>query len=231
MVATTPKEKEPGSHLKPLPTFTKLPAEKRDRIIRVALEEFSAQGYQKTSINTLVKRLGIAKGSIFQYFSDKDSLFLYVFNLSLEQVKDYLRTVRDETADADFFVRIEKTLRAGVRFIKAHPRLYRLYLRALFEPQVPFRNTILLALRQYSQKYLRGLIDDGRRRGELDRDLDADVVAFVLDAVLDRFLQSQCVEYLDGGLGLYQIDELDAERWITHIRLLLQSGLGTDIRS
>ena len=211
--------------MEPLRTFFNLSPTKRDRIIGVALEEFSQHGYLRASINTIVKRLGIAKGSIFQYFGDKQGLFLFVFNMSLDRVKDVIKGVRQETAGADLFDRLEKTLAAGVRFINAHPLLYRLYLRVLFESGIPRRNELLAAIRHYSHEYLSGLIDDARNKGELRNDLDPDVAGFMLDAILDRFLQAQTIEHLDAGLGLYRIDEADAQRWITCIVGLLRNGL------
>ena len=96
--------------LMPKRTFNNLPAGKREAIIRVVLEEFSENGYRKTSINTIVGRLGIAKGSIFQYFQDKEGLFLFIFKRSLEKVKHHLRTVRDQTHDLHLFVRCHATV-------------------------------------------------------------------------------------------------------------------------
>lgn len=211
--------------MEPLPTFTKLPAAKQKKIVHVALQEFSTNGYQKTSINTIVKRLGIAKGSIFQYFCDKESLFQYVLNICLDEVKNYLRAVRDQTTHETLFVRIEKTLRAGAQFVRERPHLYQLYLQMLFESRLPLRKTILLTLRQYSHKYLRGLIDTAAARGELRPGLNSDAVAFFLDAVLDRFLQSQCVEHLDAGLGLFKADPQMTDDWIGQIVEIFRVGL------
>ncbi len=211
----------------PRQTFSNLDPAKQARIIDVATEEFSENGFQQASLNTIVKRLGIAKGSIFQYFKDKQGLFLFVFNISLDRVKATLRDVRDQTADEDFFTRIEKTLDAGTRFIHQHPVVYRLYLRALFESRIPFREDILLSIRRYSHDYLRSLIITGKQRGELRADVDPDMAGFMFDAVLDRFLQAQCIEHLDAGLGLYDISEADARRWITGLVAMLRSGLST----
>ncbi len=49
-------------------TFLNLPETKRRRITDVAVKEFAAQGYAGASINRMIDRLQIAKGSIFQYF-------------------------------------------------------------------------------------------------------------------------------------------------------------------
>lgn len=213
-------------HMTPnwLKTFTNLPEAKQQSILQVALEEFSENGYERTSINTIVKRLGIAKGSIFQYFNDKKGLFVFVFEASLQNVKSYLKAVRDDTSCQDFYARLEQILKAGVRFIDAHPLIYRLYLRVLFESQMPFRQEILLTVRRYSHDFLREIIEAARERGEIRADLDVDITAFTLDALLDRFLQAQCVEHLDGGLGLHGIREPETDRWVAALVDLVRSG-------
>jgi AcrR family transcriptional regulator len=210
-------------------TFNNLPEEKQAAVIRVVLEEFSENGYRKTSINTIVGRLGIAKGSIFQYFKDKEGLFLFILNRSLEKVKHYLRTVRDQTLEQDFFSRLEATLQAGVDFIQHHPRVYRLYLRVMFESQIPYRHEILTSIRGYSLDFLKSLIHTAKARGELRDAIDEEVAAFVLDAVLDRYLQALSINHLDAGLGLSELDADVGRLWIRRIVELLQKGLAVPI--
>ena len=101
------------------PTFHNLPPEKQDRVLSAALGEFSDKGYQQASVNTMVSASGIAKGSIYQYFKDKKSLFLYIFDFAIGMVRRTLLAVKEETRDEDFFVRLEKSLVAGVAFSTA----------------------------------------------------------------------------------------------------------------
>jgi TetR/AcrR family transcriptional regulator len=220
--------KSPGGGATPpcRSTFVNLDREKQDRILRVAVEEFGDKGYARASINAIVRKLGIAKGSIFQYFGDKEGLFRFVFDAATEMVKDYLRTVRDQTADADLFTRLEATLLAGNLFLRKHPVVYRLYLRTLLETQLPCREAALSALRSYSLKYLRSLLDDAAGRGELREGLDIDAAAFLLDAAMDRFLQTRAVPHLDAGLGLYDCSEETARRWIRQLVDALRLGIG-----
>lgn len=63
--------------------FEKIDKEKRDRIIYVALEEFANNEYEKVSINKIIKKADISRGSFYTYFIDKEDLFLYI-------VKDYV---------------------------------------------------------------------------------------------------------------------------------------------
>ena len=60
-------------------TFNNLDKQKQDRIFNAAVREFSEWGYAGASINTMVENLGIAKGSIFQYFGNKEGLLTLYF--------------------------------------------------------------------------------------------------------------------------------------------------------
>jgi AcrR family transcriptional regulator len=216
----------------PLKTFKNLSKEKQQRICQIAIEEFSQNGYGRASINTMVKRLGIAKGSIFQYFGDKKGLFLYAFEMAMEQVKLYLKTTRDESKDQDIFARLEKTLLAGIRFLKKHPVIFRLYLRVMFDSSIPFREEVLLSLRKDSHDFLRSMLESAGNGGEIRKGLNYDHTAFLLDAIMDRFLQARSIPHLDGGLGLFSCDEKIAETWAADIIDILRFGIGAiDSRS
>jgi len=214
--------------MEPLPnkTFRNLPKDKQDRITEAAVLEFGEKGYSGASINMLVERLGIAKGSIFQYFGDKNGLFLFIFNKTTELVKNRLRTIRDDTEDVEFFSRLEKTLREGINFLQDHPLIYRLYLGVLFDSKIPFRDSILFSLRQYSYGYLRTLLSEAKAKGELRNNLDIDKTCFILDAVMDRFIQTHTVRHLDSDLGIYNADGKTIDSWITAIIDIIKNGIG-----
>lgn len=48
---------------------------RRAAIIEAALEEFLANGFAATKVDDVAKRAGVAKGTIYLYFPDKESLF------------------------------------------------------------------------------------------------------------------------------------------------------------
>src|SRR5262245_51380585 len=49
--------------------------ERREAILAAALEEFSARGFAATRLDDVAQRAGVAKGTIYLYFRDKESLF------------------------------------------------------------------------------------------------------------------------------------------------------------
>lgn len=148
----------------------------------------------------------------------------------MTMVKGYLRDVRDTSAQEDLFARLDRTLAAGIAFVNAHPQIYALYLRIQFDQTTPFRDEILSSLRQYSFSYLRSLLQDARDKGELRPNLNLDQTAFLLDAVMDRFLQSLSMQHFDAGLGLYQLDREQAEEWACKLMAIIRNGIAGDVK-
>jgi AcrR family transcriptional regulator len=50
-------------------------AARREAILAAALDEFSARGFAATRLDDVAQRAGIAKGTIYLYFRDKETLF------------------------------------------------------------------------------------------------------------------------------------------------------------
>src|SRR5256886_15099321 len=50
-------------------------SERREAILAAALEEFAARGFAATRLDDVAARAGVAKGTIYLYLRDKESLF------------------------------------------------------------------------------------------------------------------------------------------------------------
>jgi TetR/AcrR family transcriptional regulator len=176
-------------------------------------------------LNRLVAQAGIAKGSLYQYFPNKEGIFRYIFQFALNQVRRTLTAVKEETLEEGFFKRLEKSLLAGVRFLREHPRIFSLYLKIQLDQNVPFREEFLAAVRRHAAEYFGSLVRRARARGELRPGVPEAAVLFLLDALFDRFLQAVAVPALDVTLGLHQAQEAEIRKRIRELVGLLQEGL------
>ncbi|WP_297437923.1 TetR/AcrR family transcriptional regulator [Thermococcus sp.] len=52
----------------------KTPGRTRDKIVSAALELFANKGFDKTTVDEIVNRAGVAKGTFYLYFKSKDDL-------------------------------------------------------------------------------------------------------------------------------------------------------------
>ncbi len=214
------------THTQPKSTFANLPEEKQQRIIIVALHEFAEYGFQQASLNRIVKELGIAKGSLYQYFKNKEDLFLYVFQCFTLLVKQSVRNEVLAAQEASFFGHVRAILWAGIHFINSHPDYFQIYLRVLFESEVPHREVLISQVRLFSAEYFGTLCTEAQQDGQIRKDIDPQMVIFVLDALLDRFLQGYAKPYLDGGLDLAIKDDNELNKEVDMVIQILRDGLG-----
>lgn len=80
-------------HPREVSVSRKLDQEKRTRILRAARDAFGAEGFQKTTIKGIAKATGVAQGTIYTYFKNKEILFDQVveeiwraFNEGMERI-------------------------------------------------------------------------------------------------------------------------------------------------
>lgn len=72
-------------------------SQKRDRILRAALGEFSKNGYAGASMVAIAKRAGVSKPTLYQYIGQKDDIFRAV----LEQGRAAILAPLEVAADKD----------------------------------------------------------------------------------------------------------------------------------
>ena len=60
---------------KPASNRAERAAERRSAIIEAAMDEFIARGFAATRLDDVAKRAGVAKGTIYLHFKDKEALF------------------------------------------------------------------------------------------------------------------------------------------------------------
>jgi len=124
--------------------------EKRRRILQVSFEAFGELGYKRTTIKHIADRAGIAPGSIYTYFHDKDALFLCAiseiwdrFSVAAEvaagnQQEPYLTRAEALFGVAEDLIRRSHTLLTGIFAVPERRTLLRRNLEKACRHLVPF---------------------------------------------------------------------------------------------
>jgi TetR/AcrR family transcriptional regulator len=193
----------------PKPTFFNLPPEKREQLLQLALDEFAQNDYQAASISRIVAAGGIAKGSFYQYFANKEDLYHYLLSLGTEQKAEFMAT-HPPPPQMDIFAYLRWLAQSGLAFELAHPQLSQIAYRALRDQGLP------PAIMQQAQKGVRAffadLVQQGQTHGHINPELDADLVGFWLQTVFSEL----------GGYLLNRLPE-DAEVEVPFAHPLVQT--------
>ena len=183
----------------PSQTFFNLPEEKKERVIEAALEEFSQHLYHNASIARIIESAGIPRGSFYQYFSDLEDVYKYLFSLIGERKMEYIGEAHQQMQQADYLSIIKALYDAGIRFAKDHPIFARLGTN-FYREDSTFRRQILGEFEGLSLQYFEDLLQSGQDKGEVDKNIDIKVAAFLFHtlniAIVENILQKHGPEYL-----------------------------------
>ncbi|MFV0393013.1 MAG: TetR/AcrR family transcriptional regulator [Coprobacillaceae bacterium] len=102
--------------------FLALPQEKQQRIINAALEVFSKNDYKKASTDDIASKANISKGSLFYYFKNKKTLYLYLFEYVYQLFRDFVLDNHFHEI-TDFFELIYYAAKKKMQIIDKNPYL------------------------------------------------------------------------------------------------------------
>jgi AcrR family transcriptional regulator len=215
----------------PYPTFFNLPEEKRQKFLACAIDEFAAHDPGSASVSRIVARAGIAKGSLYQYFSDKADLHHYLLELAAQKKAEMLAGISPPDPRMGLFDRLRWLFQGMAGFEIEYPQLARIGYRAVYG-RASLPEDIVDQGTQTTRKYFTDLIEAGKERGEVRPEIDAEVAAFVFTAALaelNSYLGSTSLEGVSGAnSGAYQAE---TARIYTQIVSILQHGIAGPAQS
>ena len=71
------------------------PRDTRERIQRVALELFTEQGYDKTSLREIAERLGVTKAALYYHFKSKEELAESILTARLDEMDQMIEWLQE----------------------------------------------------------------------------------------------------------------------------------------
>ena len=123
-------------------TWSKLPEEKRARIINAALCSFGANGYKKTSMADIASAAGISKPMLFTYFGSKPGLYAFVADYAVGLVWEEFRAHAHKLLTDDFFERIRLSTEIKTAMMKRHPAILSFLTAMYYEEDAGVRPVI-----------------------------------------------------------------------------------------
>ncbi len=99
--------------------FWRLPPEKQKAIYEAAIEEFIRIPFEKVSINKIIQKAGISRGSFYTYFEDKRELLSFVLEDTKTQWLNFCENYLKKSG-GDFWGMMEAMLDKAIEFCRVN---------------------------------------------------------------------------------------------------------------
>jgi len=166
----------------PKRTFFRLDEDKRERVIRSAIDEFRQNGFENAKVGAIAQAAGVANGSIYQYFDDKRELFMYCVNWTLE---NFVREIDRQLplAGMDLFEYFQSRLLERITYWRNEPALA-MFTHELMSGRIDFPHGEANTVRDVYGANIPKLIANGHKWGTLRDDADDGLLTLFFSGVV-----------------------------------------------
>lgn len=160
----------------PLLTYYNLSEDKKEKIIRISLEEFANKDYESASLTGIIKQVGVAKGSFYRYFKNKYDLYAFLVSLARETQKEVSHAVFP--SDWSFTEYLIQKYEDRIAFALAYPMHCQLLRNMMRERNSRELDNMLSRTQKSIMKEVTSVIKQYQLSGELRSDLDTEMLAY-----------------------------------------------------
>jgi len=190
-----------------------------ERLLNAAMKLFVKKGYKGSSVAEITKEAGLTRGALYCHFETKEHLAREIIKLFEEKyLNSMMNYVEKEGKDASD--KFQKMMRFNVWFAGEHPDLC-LFMTVISAEMVGSRNRLEPYLKSVYRKwseFIAGILKDGRRAGEFKREIDPQMMAWVIIGVHDGVLLQKEMNR----------ETIDLQAYTKQFRNLIISGVRSD---
>ena len=172
---------------------------RRDRILEAAMRHFAERGYRGTRVEDIATEVGIAKGTVFLDFGSKEGLFVETFKRAVTELPAWLDAPKD-VVDQGFWPVLDWWLQRAEELVASDPVPNRVALVGRYDTSIDIRRPIDRFMRSEDPYGTLEFVEFGVARGEIRNDVDAEMIASILDWMAERFQDAIVSEDFDPGL-------------------------------
>lgn len=158
-------------------------ADRRDAILRAAIETFAAEGFFNAQVADVARAAGVAAGTVYLYFRGKDDLLISIFERTMkEAIAAGRRSVAAKATPVDQLREIATLHLDRLGRDRSLAVVFQIELRQSTKFMERFSAT---HLRDYLG-IIRDVIDDGQQRGVFRRQINPTLAAKMFFGALDE---------------------------------------------
>lgn len=161
--------------------------EKRRIILDAALKTFVKRGYPDTTVSEIASIAGVAEGTLYNYFRNKEDILLALFD---EKWVDIINEIKNKTKHLDNPNDKLKAIFSGVvRMFKKDRYLAEIFLIDIKQSSIFLNNYTINRVTEFIN-FIGEVLEEGKRKGIYRKDLDTRVAKMVIFGAAQGILLS-----------------------------------------
>jgi len=145
---------------------------KKELIRQAAIKVIAREGFYNTKMQNVAVEAGVAIGTLYLYFKNKEDILDYIFMVELEQKMKFIESIKE--SDMTYLQKIESILRFHFNELKGKPDIAKILMQESMDPSLYKLEWINKTFNGIPQIFA-WMLENAKINGEI-RDIDTDII-------------------------------------------------------
>jgi AcrR family transcriptional regulator len=178
-------------------TFRRLDPARQQAVIQAILDEAAEKTPTALNIKQVAERAGVAVGSLYQYFGNRDNLLAFTIELCVHQLTDLFAMSRPYLVEMSLREALTAYLSYGIEWSQTQQGFIQFFGRAAYQGDSGLAEKVVEPVATAMRELMEDMLKAAAQRGEINPDLDLDAASRVVNALTISIGDSQIMPHLN----------------------------------
>ena len=205
-------------------TFRRLDPARQQAVIQAILDDAAEKSPAALNIKQVAERAGVAVGSLYQYFGNRDNLLAFAIELCVHQMTDLFAMSRPYLIEMPLREALTAYLTYGIEWSQAQQGFIQFFGRAAYQDDPGLAKKVVQPVATAMRETVEDMLKAALQRGEINPGLDLEAITRVVNGLTIVVGDSQLLPYLN---HYFQITDetVPIERIVESMVHLIMNGI------
>lgn len=164
-------------------------AEVKEKIIKVAIEEFAKNGYKAASTNNICKKAKVSKGLIYYYFKSKEEIYLNALRFVIDRFKENV-TIEIDDKNKNGIDYISEYFDTKFKFFRENPLYSMLIVNSVLYYNVEEAIKLSDEFQNYNNELIYGVIKNIDINPKFDREKAFELIMIIGEKLEEKHMKN-----------------------------------------
>jgi AcrR family transcriptional regulator len=205
-------------------TFRRLDPDRQQTVIQAILDEAAEKGPTALNIKQIAERAGVAIGSLYQYFGNRDNLLAFAVELCVHQLTDLFAMSHPYLVEMPLRDALTAYLSYGIEWSQTQQGFIQFFGRAAYQGDPGLAEKVVAPVATAMREMVEEMLQAAVQRGEIRSDLDLEATSRVINVLLIAIGDSQMMPHLNQYFQITD-ESTSIERMVDVLIDLVMNGI------
>jgi AcrR family transcriptional regulator len=178
-------------------TFRRLDPDRQQAVLSAILDEAVERGPTSINIKEVAARAGVAVGSLYTYFGNREGLLNFAVELCVRYLTDMFTYFETYLEQMPLRQALAAYLTGGVEWSQTQAGLVHFFVRAAYHGDPDMAERVVRPVADTMRQIMHRILTRAVERGEIREEVDLEAVTRIINALMIAVGDSQIMPYLN----------------------------------